>query len=74
MRDFKTIIEVLKNYISEDQEQKVLDKEVAELLGINQSMFATIKRRNTTPYEKILEFSQREELCANELFFESKQH
>ena len=49
---------------------KVLDKDVANLLEINQAKFATIKKRNVTPYENILKFCKREELCGSELFFE----
>jgi len=67
MRDFKDIIIVLKRYISEDT--KVYDKDVAELLHISQSYFATIKRRNSIPYAEILKFCQREKLNCCDIFF-----
>ncbi|QSZ41144.1 hypothetical protein GJV85_03125 [Sulfurimonas aquatica] len=70
MRDFHAIIKVLKLHLSGAKEVKVLDKDVASLLDISQSKFATIKKRNVTPYENILEFCKREELCCSEIFFD----
>jgi len=69
MRDFHKIIIVLKGYIS-TQKKRVYDKDVAEMLEISQSQFATLKRRNSTPYIQILEFCKREDICSNEVFFE----
>lgn len=70
MRNFHSIIEQLKHYMSLNKEGKVLDKDVAEALGMSQANFATVKRRNSTPYENILIFCKREELCCSEIFFE----
>ena len=69
MRDFRTIIEVLKVYIAERKRDKVYDKDVAQLLNISQAQLATLKRRNSTPYVQILEFCKKEELCCSEIFF-----
>ncbi len=70
MRDFHSIIKELKFYLADGKKVKVLDKEVAEALEITQAKFATIKRRNSTPFESILEFCKREELCCDEIFFD----
>jgi len=70
MRDFKKIIEELKLYLADGKKIKVLDKDVANLLEINQAKFATIKKRNVTPYENILKFCKREKLCCHEIFFD----
>ncbi|OIP56906.1 MAG: hypothetical protein AUK54_01185 [Helicobacteraceae bacterium CG2_30_36_10] len=70
MRNFHSIIERLKHYMSVNKDGKVLDKDVAKALGISQANFATIKRRNSTPYENILIFCKKEELCCSEIFFE----
>ncbi len=70
MRDFHGVIKVLKAYLADTQTTKVLDKDVAKALGISQSNFATIKRRNSTPYENILKFCKKEGFCCNDLFFE----
>ncbi|MBU0721375.1 hypothetical protein KJ877_08530 [bacterium] len=70
MRDFHSIIEALKLHIAGKKNIRILDKDVAFALGISQANFATIKRRNSTPYESILQFCQREKLCCSEIFFE----
>jgi len=70
MRDFNLIIKELKFYLADGKKVKVLDKEVAEALEISQAKFATIKRRNSTPYEAILKFCKREDLCCDEIFFD----
>ena len=70
MRNFHSIIAQLKHYMSVNKDGKVLDKDVAKALGMSQANFATIKRRNSTPYENILTFCKREELCCSEIFFE----
>jgi len=69
MRDFKTIIKELKSHLAEGKKIKVLDKDVAILLGMSQARFATIKKRNVTPYEELLLLCEKEELSCNELFF-----
>ncbi|MBU1659621.1 hypothetical protein KKG72_11325 [bacterium] len=70
MRDFHSIIEKLKLYLSTRKNIKILDKDVAHALQISQANFATIKRRNSIPYESILHFCKREELCCSEIFFD----
>jgi len=70
MRDFKTIVQELKFYLAENVEEKVYDKEVADALGISPINFATLKRRNSIPYEQIIEFCYKEELCCSEVFFD----
>jgi len=70
MKDFQTIIKELKLYLSLKSSKKILDKDVAQLLNISQAKFATIKRRNRTPYEEILTFCKKEELCCIEIFFD----
>jgi hypothetical protein len=72
MNDFQEIIKVLKQYLSGRIKSKILDKDVASLLQINQARFATIKKRNVTPYEDILLFCKREDINVNTLFFEDR--
>ncbi|MCK9491461.1 MAG: hypothetical protein M0Q24_05170 [Sulfurimonas sp.] len=69
MRDFHGVIEVLKLYLEKDKKEKILDKDVACALKMTQANFATIKRRNSTPYKHILEFCKDENLCCGEIFF-----
>jgi len=68
MRDFHKIIVVLKEYVV--SEKRVYDKDIAILLKISQSQFATLKCRNSTPYSHILEFCYKENICSNEIFFD----
>jgi hypothetical protein len=70
MRDFHSIIKELKLYLGLNKRDKVLDKDVASALKMSQANFATIKRRNSTPYKNILEFCNEENLCCREVFFE----
>ena len=70
MRDFHSIIKELKQFISKKNTKKILDKDVASILGISQARFATIKRRNRIPYENLILFCKKENLCSNELFFD----
>lgn len=70
MRDFNGIIEELKLYLAVGENKKVLDKDVAVALNISQANFATIKRRNSTPYKNILEFCKEENLCCSDIFFQ----
>ncbi|MFT7824207.1 MAG: LexA family transcriptional regulator [Sulfurimonas sp.] len=65
------IIEKLKDVISESVPgKKVFDKDVAQALNIPQSTFATMKKRNSVPYEEILEFCALKKISVNWLFFD----
>ena len=70
MRDFHGVIAELKFYLVSNSDKKVLDKDLADALQMSQANFATIKRRNSTPYKNVLEFCNKEKICCNEIFFE----
>ncbi len=71
MVNFSTVIEKLKEVISErNLRKKVFDKDVANELGIPQTTFATMKKRNSIPYEEVLEFCAVKKISANWLFFD----
>lgn len=70
MRDFRTIIAILKEDIADGEKAKVYDKDVADLLHISPSKFATIKKRNSTPFVEILEYCHQKGICCNEIFFD----
>ncbi|MDF1875023.1 hypothetical protein JHD48_04670 [Sulfurimonas sp. SAG-AH-194-I05] len=70
MKDFHSIVKTLKIYLAKDKNEKIYDKEVALSLGISQMNFATLKKRNSTPYVNIIEFCHEEELCCSEIFFD----
>lgn len=65
------IIEKLKDVIAESKNnKKVFDKDVATALSIPQATFATMKKRNSIPYEEILEFCAIKKISVNWLFFD----
>jgi phage repressor protein C with HTH and peptisase S24 domain len=65
------VIDKLKDVISETTiGKKVFDKDVADALGIPQATFATMKKRNSIPYEEILEFCALKKISVNWLFFD----
>ncbi len=65
------IIEKLKDVISEHVVgKKVFDKDVATALNSPQATFATMKKRNSIPYEEILEFCALKKISVNWLFFD----
>ncbi len=71
MRDFREIITILKLHLEKERPNKrIYDKDVAKMLGIEQSKFATIKKRNSTPYVALLCYCKREGICCNEIFFD----
>ena len=71
MVDFKTVIDKLKDIISERSlSKKIFDKDVASELGIPQATFATMKKRNSIPYEEILQFCAQKKISVNWLFFD----
>ena len=70
MRDFNAIIKELKFYLADGKRVKIYDKDVAIALDISQMNFATIKRRNTTPYENIIIFCKKENICCSDIFFQ----
>ncbi len=65
------VIEKLKDVLSESKiGTKVFDKDVANALNIPQATFATMKKRNSIPYEEILEFCALKKISVNWLFFD----
>jgi len=67
----REIINKLKTVIAEDTVgKKVFDKDVADILSIPQATFATMKKRNSIPYEEILEFCALKKISVNWLFFD----
>jgi len=71
MRDFRQIIVVLKGrLLAGSAKERIYDKDVAKLLNISQSRFATIKKRNTTPFIELLHYCHKENICCSEIFFE----
>jgi hypothetical protein len=69
MRSFKEIIVELKIFLADEKKSKVLDKDIALLLKINQARFATLKKRDVTPYEELILFCKTYNISSDRLFF-----
>jgi len=70
MIDLPEVIEKIKDVISSDKGSKIFDKDVAGVLGIPQATFATMKKRNSIPFQELLEFCAIKKISANWLFFD----
>jgi len=71
MINLDDIVNKLKDVLSESSVgSKVFDKHVAEALNIPQGTFASMKKRNSIPYEEILEFCALKKISVNWLFFD----
>ena len=71
MRSFKEIIIELKCFLAAGKTIKILDKDIATLLEINQARFATLKKRDVTPYEELIIFCKSYKFSSDRLFFKS---
>lgn len=70
MKEFLDIVEEIKNIIStEFKGRKVFDKDVADMLGISQMNFATMKKRNKIPFNELLDFCATKSISINWLLY-----
>lgn len=70
MKSFIDIVEEIKNIISSEYNgRKVFDKDVADLLGISQMNFATMKKRNKIPFNELLDFCALKSISINWLLY-----
>ena len=69
MNDFQTIMSKLKLLLSTTTQRILYDKELATALGINPNTFASMRHRNTIPYQAVLDLCSKSHIDANTLFF-----
>ncbi|WP_457745679.1 LexA family transcriptional regulator [Sulfurimonas sp.] len=70
MNSFADIVEEIKSIVSEEfAPKKVFDKDVAEVLGISQMNFATMKKRNKIPFNELLDFCAKRSISINWLLY-----
>jgi SOS-response transcriptional repressor LexA len=71
MIELNEIVDKLKDILSQEGiKGKVFDKDVAHALNIPQGTFASMKKRNSIPYEEILHFCAKQRISLNWLFFD----
>lgn len=70
MKTFNEIVETIKDIISSEfPEKKVFDKDVANMLGISQMNFATMKKRDKVPFNELLDFCAKRSISINWLLY-----
>ena len=70
MKEFKEIVEVMKDIISRDVKGKVLDAHIAKELRVSSTQLATNKNRGVIMYAQIAEFCARKRIAINALLFD----
>jgi len=70
MNSFANIVEEIKSIISNEfGSKKVFDKDVADVLGISQMNFATMKKRDKIPFTELLDFCAQKAISINWLLY-----
>ncbi len=70
MNSFAEIVEEIKSIVSSEfNSKKIFDKDVAEILGISQMNFATMKKRNKIPFGELLDFCASRSISINWILY-----
>lgn len=70
MKNFLDIVEEIKSIVSSEYSgKKIYDKDVADVLGITQMNFATMKKRNKIPFGELLDFCALKSISINWLLY-----
>jgi phage repressor protein C with HTH and peptisase S24 domain len=70
MKTFIDIVEEIKSIVSSEfNSKKIFDKDVADILGISQMNFATMKKRNKIPFTELLDFCAKKSLSINWMLY-----
>jgi len=70
MKQFDEIVEEIKDIVSSDfPGKKIFDKDVANMLGVSQMNFATMKKRNKIPFQEMLDFCASRSIAINWLLY-----
>jgi phage repressor protein C with HTH and peptisase S24 domain len=70
MNTFVEIVEEIKSIVSSEfNAKKIFDKDVADILGISQMNFATMKKRNKIPFTELLDFCAKKSISINWMLY-----
>ncbi|MDD2448886.1 MAG: LexA family transcriptional regulator [Sulfurimonas sp.] len=70
MKNFLDIVEEIKSIISaEFGSKKIFDKDVADVLGVSQMNFATMKKRNKVPFGELMDFCAARKISINWMLY-----
>lgn len=70
MKSFLEIVEEIKSIVSaEYNSKKIFDKDIADILGISQMNFATMKKRNKVPFGELMDFCALRSISINWMLY-----
>jgi len=70
MKTFLEIVEEIKSIVSaEFNSKKIFDKDIADVLGVSQMNFATMKKRNKVPFELLMDFCASRSISINWMLY-----
>lgn len=70
MNNFIEIVEEIKSIVSNEYSgKKIFDKDVADILGITQMNFATMKKRNKIPFGELSDFCATRNISINWMLY-----
>ncbi|MBU1991087.1 helix-turn-helix domain-containing protein [bacterium] len=70
MNSFAEIVEEIKSIVSSDYAgRKIFDKDIADILGISQMNFATMKKRDKIPFGELLDFCAKKSISINWILY-----
>ena len=70
MKNFLEIVEEIKTIVSaEISGKKIFDKDVADILGVSQMNFATMKKRDKIPFGELLDFCATRSISINWMLY-----
>ena len=73
MIEFQDVMQRVKeSLLTSQHKEKILDRDIAEALGLDPQYFAVIKRRKKIPYEQLAYFSYTQKINMNWLLMKQK--
>ena len=73
MIDFQDVMQRIKKIlIIKTKKEKILDRDIADILKLDPQYYAVIKRRKKIPYEKLAYFCKENKISMNWILLEQK--
>ena len=73
MIDFQEVMQRVKQILSQhNTKEKILDRDIADILKLDPQYYAVIKRRKKIPYEKLAYFCRENNISMNWVLLEQK--
>lgn len=73
MIEFHEVMQRVKEILYvQTKKEKILDRDIADSLGLDPQYFAVIKRRKKIPYESLAQFCKRHKISLNWILLAQK--